>query len=733
MSVIKTRKLFFLLAVFLLASRAWAFDAKQPFDVSADMIEYSDADQVITGEGHVVVVQKNSTLSADRILYDRLKKRIFAQGHVILNENQSIAIGETLDYDLEAEKGTFTKGMGYASPWRFSGDRWARDKDSLIGSHANVTSCDLVDPHYHIRSTRIHVVPNQRFWAWNNWFFIDKLPVFYSPFLYRDLEKRNVVVQFQPGHDDVNGNFVKTQTTVRFADRIYNKFLFDHYAQQGNGFGDEFNYERADIKGSLFGYYIKPHGANLERIGAPQEAQYNLRSYHWQRLSSLYTIQSSINLRRNVSFNNQYFPQDTGQSVSDINSSLALTRQGSKSNQRLVFERLDAPDAGDTDPFAQTHMQTASLPRYDFTLYQTPLWSPKRVEISSPTIEQRLEAMKHPQRVGPVFLQLNGSAQSQYQRVDGFMHNKGQVQATVSQSYTLPAQLSFTPSLSPQINAQDRFDQQHVTDSSGVTHTVAIPGSYEGYQSRLGTSNVLRWRASSQLTLDQTYTLTGRMTPNEMSLDRGLADGGIETHRLSWLAYWRPSRIWLMRTSSGYDLRKLADELPNTYRQRKWDPLNTEITLSVYPTWEYFFRYQAGFYPTRVLQWETSARYRGPYKTLLESGVLYTKGLSGQLTWNNRLGVYFSPSWRADIVVHSLVPALGSGSQGVSQIIDSEFIVTRELHCWYAQFIYRNRPPFSREYSITFNLKLGANTKKEITNQDVESQFYPWRDRAYAN
>jgi hypothetical protein len=47
--------------------------------------------------------------------------------------------------------------------------------------------------------------------------------------------------------------------------------------------------------------------------------------------------------------------------------------------------------------------------------------------------------------------------------------------------------------------------------------------------------------------------------------------------------------------------------------------------------------------------------------------------------------------------------------------------------------IYRNRPPFSREYSLMFNVKLGAAAQKNIIQPDLESQFYPWRARPYAN
>ena len=43
-----------------------------------------------------------------------------------------------------------------------------------------------------------------------------------------------------------------------------------------------------------------------------------------------------------------------------------------------------------------------------------------------------------------------------------------------------------------------------------------------------------------------------------------------------------------------------------------------------------------------------------------------------------------------------------------------EFIITRDMHCWTAQFIYRDQPPFTHEFSLLFNLKLGAQAAKKI-------------------
>src|SRR5205085_6132404 len=96
----------------------------------------------------------------------------------------------------------------------------------------------------------------------------------------------------------------------------------------------------------------------------------------------------------------------------------------------------------------------------------------------------------------------------------------------------------------------------------------------------------------------------------------------------------------LLRSFSGFDWRRIADEDPNAYLQRKWDPWTTELTLKTgrRSPFDYFFRYELGWYPTRDLLWEADLNYTGRYRTYLRTGLLYNRGQSGLMTWNNTAG-----------------------------------------------------------------------------------------------
>jgi len=703
-------------AILWAAGSAQAFNPHQPFDISADMIDFVDASQTMMAEGHVVLVQSTSTLHADYVEYDRDAGRMHARGNVILHDKGEVYFGDELDYDLQAESGTMVSAKVYAAPWRIQAHTWEKRQDYYIGRAASFTSCDLVDPHYHIRSSRIHLIPDRFFWAWNNRFYADTTPFFYSPFIYRDLTYHRVVFQAQPGNDDVNGAYVKTTTTMRFTPHVYDKALLDIYTNAGNGYGNEFDYqEPGKLKGSLFAYYINPR-TNTELTGAPNSPQYNVRSYHWERLPHDLTLQSNVNMRENVSFNDQYFQQDTDQAINDITSSVALTKQSKLLNQRIVVETLQAPDIGDTTTFAQTHIQSASLPRYEFSTMQIPIWAPHL----STTTSQGLAvpaALALGEHRGPINLNVSGNIGEDYERADDQYRTKGASSANLSEAIPLSRRWIYTPAFTTQLNWQDRYDPP-ATTTVLTTGTVIPIGSFRGYQGRVGTTQLLRYRPSSSLTLDQTYTLTDRLSPNTVALDRSLADGGVEANHLNWLVFWRPSRTVLLRSYSGMDYRRIADEDPNFYRQRKFDPWTSEMTLlPLHSRFDYFFREELGWYPTRTSLWEAMVGYAGPYQTRFRTGLLYNGGQPGFVTWNNDVGLFASTGWRVDATFHSLVPTQGFIHPGGSTMIDSSIIVTRDLHCWQTQFIYR---------------KIGVYKAQERSDQELESQFYPWRDREYA-
>jgi lipopolysaccharide export system protein LptA len=698
------RVLFFL----FLSAHAYAFNQSKPFDIQADTLTVrQDLDDMIA-EGHVRVVQTTSSLSADYLRYDRRAGTLEGEGHVILRDKQELMVGDHMTYDLGEQSGEVTGAKGSSAGWFFQGEDWQKERDYYIGRYASFTSCDLPDAHWHVGSSRVNLIPNRMFWAWDNKFYADHTPVFYTPFSYKYLDEKKIVFQVSPGYDSNKGYFAKTKTTFRFSEKAYDRFLYDYYSNSGSGVGNEIFYQDPGrYKGSLFGYYIDPHG-EPEPPGAPNSAQYNIRMYHWQKINEQVTLQSNTNLRNNVAFNSQYFPQDPNQSVNDITSSIALTQQTNKINQRLVVEQVAGTDPGADPLFGETHTQIANYPSYQFTMYDTPLWSPKAPVVSSTTFYE-------PNRLGPLLMSINGSTQYTYLRQDQKNHANAAASVNLSEAYALSRNWSVTPRIAPSVSWKD-------IPNPG---TATVAGTMSGYLGRINLGSDLRWRPFSAVTVDQIQNWVGRFEQNGLNLDTSASDHGVEVNKLNWSLYWRPSFLIQLRSFSGYDMRSLTNEDPNAYLQRRFDPWTSEFTIQPrHSTWQYFLREQIAYYPTRTSLWEVSASGKLKYNTIIQTGILYNRGQPGLVTWNNTFGLYLSPAWRVDAVLNALVPNDAMNAT----MISSEFHVKRDMHCWISEFVFRNRPPYSREYLFLMNLKLGKQTEREISDPSLESQFYPWRN-----
>ena len=237
----------------------------------------------------------------------------------------------------------------------------------------------------------------------------------------------------------------------------------------------------------------------------------------------------------------------------------------------------------------------------------------------------------------------------------------------------------------------------------------------------------MRWRPVSSLTLDTVHNLTERMKPNDFVFARDTTDHGVEADNVTFVANMRPSQRVLVRSSSGFDLRRLDDEALLDYKQRKWTPWSTDVTYTPNRRWEYYAQNIIGHFPERTQSWQVSATYRGIHRTSLMSSFLYNRSAPGTVNWNERIGYYFGPGWRLDAGFNALVPSTSLGATRNGNLINTDLVLVRDMHCWQTQFIYRDTPPFSREFSILFNLKLGPTSAKPIADNDLESQFYPWR------
>ena len=82
-----------------------AKDAGDGIRITADAMEHSQADDVITAKGNVVMLWQGATLTSDNATYDRANRVLKAAGNVVIIKGSDSAKGESVNFDLDRQGG----------------------------------------------------------------------------------------------------------------------------------------------------------------------------------------------------------------------------------------------------------------------------------------------------------------------------------------------------------------------------------------------------------------------------------------------------------------------------------------------------------------------------------------------------------------------------------------------------------------------------------------------------
>jgi LPS-assembly protein len=144
-------------------------------------------------------------LQADDIDYNEDTGDLRAVGNVYFHsfEKNEQLWADRLDYNTDSETGTFYKvrGQGYtridarpgrltsAEPFFFQGEWAERQEDHYILHNGFITNCKMPNPWWELRGPKFYIVPNDHAVAYRSVFWVRKVPLFFTPYFYKSLEK----------------------------------------------------------------------------------------------------------------------------------------------------------------------------------------------------------------------------------------------------------------------------------------------------------------------------------------------------------------------------------------------------------------------------------------------------------------------------------------------------------------------------------------------------------------
>lgn len=156
-----------------------------------------------------------------------------------------------------------------------------RTPEEIMMSPGGFTGCDLDLPHYLFRASTIEIYPGDYLIAYNVVFyeFDGKLPLFYWPVLYINLDDDRTNIEFEYGYSSLRGWYGKLTYNYNVLERPGQLYL-DYYQNTGKAYGIKQHYIHTDNNQGYLYYYTQDNNIGSERL-FDWEATLN-HDFEWQ-------------------------------------------------------------------------------------------------------------------------------------------------------------------------------------------------------------------------------------------------------------------------------------------------------------------------------------------------------------------------------------------------------------------------------------------------------------------
>ncbi|MGM0415231.1 MAG: hypothetical protein ACQEQP_08665 [Bacillota bacterium] len=146
-------------------------------------------------------------------------------------------------------------------------DQNLRSPEEITMSPGGLTGCDLEHPHYVFRASTIEIYPGDYLVAYNVVFseFNGRLPLFYWPVLYINLDDDKSNIEFEYGYSSLRGWFGKLTYNYKLLDRPGQLYL-DYYQKTGKAYGIKQHYIHTDNHQGYLYYYTQDNNLDLDSL-----------------------------------------------------------------------------------------------------------------------------------------------------------------------------------------------------------------------------------------------------------------------------------------------------------------------------------------------------------------------------------------------------------------------------------------------------------------------------------
>jgi LPS-assembly protein len=301
------------------------------------------------------VESSDMLLTADQIDYNRDTGDADARGNV---KYTNYVTGEKLacdraEYNVDGETGKFYDVTGTAqpriearpglltttNPFYFQGAWAERVEDHYILHNGFLTDCLIPRPWWRLKAARFDVIPGDHAITRNAWFYVGRMPLFYTPYFYKSLKKEArhsgmLIPTF--GNSSLRGVMVGGGyywAINRSYDLTYRP---EYFSNVGSGHNVDFRgvvRQGTDFNFSLYG--VEDHSTNpaISQGGVQISLQgHSILGKGWESRGALDYLSS-------LAFRQEFAQSFNGAIFSETHSVGVLTRHGNDTSLNIVAQR----------------------------------------------------------------------------------------------------------------------------------------------------------------------------------------------------------------------------------------------------------------------------------------------------------------------------------------------------------------------------------------------------------
>ena len=283
-------------------------------------VDYYPETGTAVGTNGIYVKYGDTVMMADTATLNQESGDAVADGHVRIEQGDQIWIGEHIRYNfktyrMQSEQFRTGKPPVFAQGKTSEGNSTNRVYDSR---HTLVTSDDVSEPAFYMRSSHVRIVPGKYVEMWNAVMFIKGVPVFYLPYYKRNIGDRANNLNLLPGYRSSYGPYLLMTYVWYWGDDADGKIHMDYREERGPGVGPDVNLQLGRC-GDISVKYYYMHDSNpdqttgsnnLTSFGSiPENRQRFYLSYQSTPLTNL-NVKAVVNYQSDPLFLHDFFESD---------------------------------------------------------------------------------------------------------------------------------------------------------------------------------------------------------------------------------------------------------------------------------------------------------------------------------------------------------------------------------------------------------------------------------------